>query len=713
MGFIDELKRRNVFRVGIAYAVLGWVVIQAADVIFPILQFPDWTISFVAVLAILGFPLALFLAWAFELTPEGIKREHEVDRSQSVTHVTGRKLDFTVIGLLVVALGFVVWDAYLSEPRQQVVVTENPVEAVEQAPEEEIPTSIAVLPFADMSADKDQEYFSDGISEELLNLLARVPGLKVAGRTSSFAFKGKDTDLREIGSMLNVGTIVEGSVRKSMNTLRITAQLINVEDGYHLWSDTYDRELTDVFAIQDEIAGAILEQLKMHLFKDEKVVLASTRTDSEVYDLYLLARQRIYDRERLSIEAAIELLDSAIEKDPQYAPAYAQRGIAYLLLESYGTLSLEESDRLGKQDVDKALALDPNLAEGWAGLGLYHERRPKEHTQAIEALEKALAINPSLVDASLWLGNVYGYAGRNEKVLPIREDTIERDPLFKPGIANLVGTYNRLGRQDESFALLKRVSPYFPNDPYMLKNQANTLFSLGRYAEGLPLAEKAQRQRPDDDNFTFDLGIGLINTHQYERMAQLSWPFFKFYALNKLDRQDEGTQLAHEEAAKGNIEPLFLLLGTADRAADLVQYLETRWADLDAFQADYPHDVGGYSLMIQVAFAYGAINKEHRFKDAMTRVRAAHDLLFSEGIVNAVIYSNEANYYAMAGDNDTAIAKLDTAVSNGYIGDLRLADGEPALKALEGDPRYQAIQERMIENLNTQRAVLGLEPAEI
>ena len=267
MGLFDELKRRNVFRVGIAYLVLGWVVLQAADVIFPILQFPDWTISFVAVLAILGFPLALFFAWAFELTPEGLKRDHEVDRSESIAHVTGRKLDFAIIGLLVVALGFVVWDSYLSEPGE-VVVTETPAETVETTPVEDAPTataSIAVLPFVNMSADKDQEYFSDGISEELLNLLARVPGLKVAGRTSSFAFRGKDTDLREIGAALNVSTLLEGSVRKSGNTLRITAQLINVADGFHLWSDSYDRELTDVFAIQDEISAAIVQALKTKL----------------------------------------------------------------------------------------------------------------------------------------------------------------------------------------------------------------------------------------------------------------------------------------------------------------------------------------------------------------------------------------------------------------------------------------------------------------
>ncbi|MEH6636732.1 MAG: hypothetical protein V7700_14495 [Halioglobus sp.] len=676
----------------------------------PALNLPPSLQSIVFYIGVIGFPFAALLAWAFELTPDGIKREHEVDRSQSVTHVTGRKLDFVIIGLMAIALSFVVWDAYLREANEE-VITEIPAAAIDPAAVEPTAASIAVLPFVNMSADKDQEFFSDGISEELLNLLARVPGLKVAGRTSSFAFKGKDTDLREIGSMLNVDNIVEGSVRKSANTLRITAQLINVEDGYHLWSDTYDRELTDVFAIQDEIAGAILDQLKAHLLKDGKVVLASTRTDSEVYDLYLLARQRIYARNQLSIEAAVALLDSAVGKDPKYAPAYAQRGIAYLLLSHYGTLSEQESQQLGKQDVDKALALDPNLAEGWAGLGLYHLGRPKEHQQAIEMLTKALSINPSLIDASLWLSSAYGNAGKHAETLPLLEGISARDPLYKPGIGNLVATYNVRGRQDESFALLKRVSPYFPNDPEMLHNQATILFSLGRYAEGLPLIEEAYQKRPEDDVFAMFLGVGLFSTHQYERMTQLSVPFFKFYAQKKLGKRNEATLLAQEQAAKGNIGPLFDLLGTVDGAEKLIQYLETRWADLDTFQTDYPHDFDGYPLMLQVAFAYRAIGNQERFKDAMTRVRTAHDRLLGEGFDHFLLYTNEANYYAMTGDHDKAIAKLDVAVSKGYIGDLRLADMNRPLMALEDDPRFQAIQRRMIENLNAQRAALGLEPA--
>ncbi len=226
-----------------------------------------------------AFPLALIFAWAFELTPEGLKKEKDIVRSESITHITGRKLDFIIIAVLVLALGYFVYDKFLLQP----------VSVSQQMAKK----SIAVLPFVNISSDKEQEYFSDGITEEILNSLASVKELKVAGRTSSFAFKGQNQDLRRIGDLLGVEHILEGSVRKSGTTVRITAQLVQVEDGFHMWSATYDRELTDVFAIQDEIATEILIQLKAQLLDEERQVFVSQRTDPEVYDLYLLAKQRV------------------------------------------------------------------------------------------------------------------------------------------------------------------------------------------------------------------------------------------------------------------------------------------------------------------------------------------------------------------------------------------------------------------------------------
>ncbi len=264
--FWSELKRRNVVRVGIAYCAAGWVAIQIASVLFPLFGAPTWILKVVTTLVFLGFPLALVFAWAFELTPQGLKRTDDVPREVS-TPRTGRRLDFLIIGVLAVAVALFALDKFVWDTGSPAVRSRAGGASVEPAPQASGGTrnSIAVLPFVNMSNDPEQEYFSDGIAEELLNALSRIKALKVAARTSAFSFKGKDVDLRDVGHKLNVATVLEGSVRKAGERLRITAQLIDVETGYHLWSETYDRELTDIFAIQDDITSRIVSALQVHL----------------------------------------------------------------------------------------------------------------------------------------------------------------------------------------------------------------------------------------------------------------------------------------------------------------------------------------------------------------------------------------------------------------------------------------------------------------
>jgi len=241
MSFVGELKRRNVVRVGIAYVVIGWVLAQIAEFAFDNFGAPDWVLKSFVVFLLLGLPIVLIFAWAFEVTPEGIKREKDVDRSDSITPRTGRKIDYLIIGVLIVAVAILGFDKLTGRSADTSASNETQL--------------IAVLPFVNMSGDED--YFADGLTEELLNLLAKNLDLKVAGRTSSFAFKGQNDDLRAIGNALGVAKVLEGSVRRSGERLRVTAQLINVEDGFHIWSETYDRKLADVFDIQDEVAGDV------------------------------------------------------------------------------------------------------------------------------------------------------------------------------------------------------------------------------------------------------------------------------------------------------------------------------------------------------------------------------------------------------------------------------------------------------------------------
>ncbi|MEJ8569575.1 tetratricopeptide repeat protein [Elongatibacter sediminis] len=711
-GFLEELKRRNVFRVAVAYLVSAWLLLQVADIVLENIAAPDWVIQVFMLGLGMGLPIALIFAWAFELTPEGIKREKDVDRSQSITHKTGRKLDFTIIGILAVAVLVLLIDRFRGpvEPASPEPVT---IAEETEAPAPSEP-SIAVLPFVNMSSDPEQEYFSDGISEEILNALARVRELKVAGRTSSFAFKGKDQDLRQIGETLGVEHILEGSVRKSGATVRITAQLIQVDDGFHLWSDTYDRELTNVFEIQDEIATAILDQLKAHLIGLDSAPApgAAQRTDPVVYEQYLLAKQRIYERKRLSIESAVALLDKAIAKDPAYAPAYAQRGIAALLLSeyNYGDTKQAEAEIQARLYLDKALQLDPELAEGWSAMGLYHINRPGESPQGIEALQKALAINPNLIDASNWLQIAYGNIGDNARALQILEGMVERDPLYPPGFGNAVNIYNVFGLHEKSLALLDRIRPFLPGDPQLLQSEANTWMAMGQPSKAIPLLEAALETQSSDAVMRQFFGWGLLATGQYERVLVEGHPWHKAFALNTLERPEEALMIGRKQASEGEVSTLINTLNRTSQHRLLIEFIESRWPDLAAFEAEYPDGGTGFGEMIAIARAYSLAGNQSRFDDAMARVRAAHEKSLKQGVKVNYFLANHARFLALAGDERQAIDTFSEAVEAGWIFAIRPESVWPEMQTLAGDPAYEAVLTRMVDSANTERAALGLEP---
>jgi TolB-like protein len=706
MSLFEELKRRNVVRVGVVYLIVAWLLAQVADLLLESFQAPEWVIQAILIVLLVGFPVALILAWAFELTPEGIKKEKDVDRSQSITTRTGRKLDRTIIAVLILGLAYFVWESRFSPAENE----ETAAPAIAEVPESTA-KSIAVLPFVNMSSDSEQEYFSDGISEEILNSLAKIKELKVAGRTSSFAFKGKNQDLRQIGETLGVEHILEGSVRKSGAKVRITAQLIQVDDGFHLWSETYDRELDDVFAIQDEIATAILIQLKAQLLDGEQIVISTPEVNSEAYDYYLLARQRIYERSRPALEAAADLLDKAIAIDPDYAPAYAQRGITALLLsvDSYGTLPEEQSQTQAKLYLDQALRLDPQQPEALAGLGLYYNNIPGKTTESIETLEKALAINPSLINASNWLQVAYGDAGRLVETMKILEQMVERDPLYRPGIHNLHGFHIGRMELDKAQATIDRIRPFMPNDPLVYTLEAQMLYARGNAARGLNLMEKAVELRPESMTLKAERGMGLLMTSQYERLAEEGIPWQRIVALYYLDRMEEATILAWELANSGeDMSAVIGILANTGKPEEAVRFFEERWDSLDAYLAEFPNE--GAGTLMDIAFSYGSIGNAERFDKAMSLARGVLDARYDFGVKARFLTYNEAIYFTMMGDRDRALELLSTAVDAGLLVGTKFSDGWVAMKVMDGDPEYEAIQARMVEHLNAERAELGLEP---
>ncbi len=446
---IAELKRRNVFRVATAYAIAGWLIIQICATTFPFLKLPEWLITAVIVFVLIGFPLSLIFAWAFELTPEGFKKSKEVEITESVTSRTGKKLNGIIITVLSMAVIFLLVErVFFAEAA-----------FIQNQSEIEFETaSIAVLPFVDMSADQDQEYFSDGLSEELLNALAKVEDMKVAGRTSSFKFKGQNENLKLIGDELNVQHILEGSVRKSGNRIRITAQLIKADDGFHLWSETFDRELTatNIFDIQEEISRTVLKELKVRLLDEDEAELDNVPTqDIEAYQAYLRANSFIAERNIDKINLAIDLYKNALNLDPTFSEAYAKLAIAYNLQGYYGNVPFDQVQEQVKENAEKALSINNNEANAYAALGLYYANT-FETDKAIEKYEQSIKLNPNNPDVYNWLSIAYNEKGNLKESNEAFKKMYAVDPLAPLSIYNRASVHFYEGEYDDALALFQK-----------------------------------------------------------------------------------------------------------------------------------------------------------------------------------------------------------------------------------------------------------------
>ena len=470
MSFFAELKRRNVFRVAAAYAAVAWLLIEISDTVFPRLGLPEWTVTFVIALLLLGFPVALFFAWAYELTPAGLKREKDVGRSESIA--SAKKLDRAIMAVLALGLAFFAFDKFLLDPQRdealKATLSADIAVAVEQAREadrnEAMTTaednrSIAVLAFDDMSPEGDQEYLSDGIAEELLNLLAKIPELRVISRSSAFSFKGQNLELTEIAKRLDVGHILEGSVRKSGNRVRITAQLIDARSDTHLWSETYDRTLDDVFAIQDDIAAMVVAQLKITLLGEAPHV---EQTDPEAYALFLQARHlgRLGTAE--SHEQSNALYEQALAIDPEYPAAWSGLARNYSSMASFGLLPWDEGYARAREATEKALAIDPDHAPAHSTLGWIAMMHDNDLAQAARHIERALELDPVDEGIKSSATPLLLALGRVDEAIAWRERQTARDPVHPVAHSNLGLDYIGAGRWDDAIASLEtalRLSP--------------------------------------------------------------------------------------------------------------------------------------------------------------------------------------------------------------------------------------------------------------
>jgi TolB-like protein/Flp pilus assembly protein TadD len=554
--FFAELRRRRVPRVIAMYGAVAFGVIEAADLVFPRLALPDWSVTLVVALALLGLPVAAALAWAFELTPEGMRLTAEATPDE-LTDMLAAPAHHQWGAVLLGLAGFVVLLAGAW------FVGRQTAPGAGRADTGPAPASIAVLPFVNMSSDPEQEYFSDGLSEELLNLLSRIPELRVAARTSSFAFKGGSLEIPEIAARLGVAHVLEGSVRKSGNEVRITAQLIEGEDGYHVWSRSWDRTLEDVFAVQDEIAADVADQLEVTLLGRAPAVRV---TDPAAWELFLEARELSHEGAREALERSNRLLRRAIEIDSAYAPAWSQLAYNYTMQAGVGLRLPAEGVALARAAVERALAADPDYAPAHATLARIADNFDGDLATAARHLQRALELAPN-------------------------------DPMILMGASILASD---LGRPDPAITLLEHAAVLDPVNPRVQANLGLAYRSAGRPDEAIARLQTAIQLSPEAFVQRFLLGLALLDANRpgaaleaVEAEPEEGWRLLGIaiatHALGRAEESDSAIAALverHARTAAYNIAYTFALRGEPDRAFEwldrAVEYGDPGLAEIQA-----------------------------------------------------------------------------------------------------------------------------------
>jgi TolB-like protein len=525
LSLFGELKRRNVIKVSLAYILAAWVLLQVGDVILGNISAPDWIFQVLLLFLFLGFPIAVILAWAFELTPTGLKREYEGSRDDPLV--------------------------------ESVAPHESKVTAADPQKPAQIDKSIAVLPFVNMSEDASNEYFSDGISEELLNLLAKIPELRVAARTSSFSLKGKELQISEIGEILKVAHVLEGSVRKSGSRLRITAQLIQAKDRYHLWSETFDRTLEDVFATQEEIATEVVGQLKITLLGRAPKV---TQADPKVYAQYLQARYLARQGTSTAFEQSIGIYKQVLDLDPNYIAAWDGLAAVYIDQAERAERSFTEGYGLAREAARNAIAIDPDYAKAHARLGLIAEAYDNDLAASARYLKRALSLDPTnldiLGDAAVMAGNL----GRLNEAIAIQEYVLARDPVNARGHRRIGYSYLWAGRLDDAINSFRTALTLSPG---MLGNQQliGIAFLLKADPEG---ALAAIQEESESDNGWREVGLAMA----YHALGQSAESDLALARAIELAEQTAAYNIAYVMAFRGEADRAFEWLDKAVRYKD-------------------------------------------------------------------------------------------------------------------------------------------------
>jgi TolB-like protein/Tfp pilus assembly protein PilF len=668
--FFAELKRRNVYKVAIAYGVVAWLLMQVASQIFPFFEIPNWAVRLVVLLLIIGFPVAVILAWAFELTPEGIRRAEDVDLTKSTTRKTGRKLDFFIIAVLLLIIGFLLFQRFHS--------------SVSPVVSSSLEKSIAVLPFENLSEDKAFAFFADGVQDEILTDLAKIADLKVISRTSVMQYKNVSTrNLPEIAQALKVAHVLEGSVQRSGNRVRVSAQLIDAHNDTHVWVEKYDRDLADVFAIQSEIAQKIADQLQAKLSPQEKSAISERPTfDIAAYDLYLQAKELIYEgyvnppRERENYFKAVQLLDQAVARDPDFLLAHCQLAYVHDDIYNYNYDHTEARLALAERSVKAAARLQPDSGETHLAQAIHFYWGYLNHDRAREELAKAQDTLPNNAQIFQFLGLIDRRQGRWDEAVRNLERAVDLDPRNANTLYDLGDTYGKLRRYDDAIDTAKRG----------LSLGLHSVFARIIPAE-IGVSAKA-------DMAPLRAVISTVEAESPSSAAEVSGFSFEL-AVRERDPAAAARALVNIPR-EGNAEGVFqfprvwyegLLFKLRGDAPGAHSAFTAARAETEKLVRSQPNSVASLSVLALIDAELG--DKEKAIQEG----RTACDMfpIAKDAVLGVFLIDNLARIYALTGEKDLALEQLDMVSKipcGPSYGELRL---DPEWDSLRGDPRFEKI----------------------
>ena len=730
MSLFEELKRRNVIRIAAAYIVAAWLVIQVAETLFPLFGYGDQPARIVVIVLSILFIPAVILAWAFELTPDGLKRDREVERSQSIAPKTGKRLDRIIMVVLAVALGFFAFDKFVVDPQRKVDIAESAtVAGAEQAMEEARlgmfnDKSVAVLPFANRSEQKEDEYFTDGMHDELLTRLSRIAALKVISRTSVMRYRDTLMSIPDIAKELSVATILEGGVQRLGDQVRINVQLINAHTDEHLWAEIYDRKLTtdNLFAIQSEISTAIADALQATLSPTEKVQIYDLPTSSmDAYNHFLRGRQLMASRKYMDLTQAREEFVKATEIDPEFALAWVGVADVVDLLEDQSAIDITEYLKVHRQAVDKALAINDRLGETYASLAKsYLDEGEREKAES--AFLKAIELNPNYVQAYHW----YAVSGlvSTEESLQLLYKAAQIDPMSSIVQRNIASALGGLGRIEEGKAVIQSLLQRDPTNATAYGWLGHIAAESGELAEAIQTFRKALPLDPGNGGRLLELARIYLALGDFEAVADIRAEMdkhlgpgsdasesLKYETLVAQSKWQEGIDwlagapedFKATDEFKMAVFKLHYFAGDFEKAlyyrSQVQPFLAEReqWQQQSTDRGWYPCEAAG--MMI-------AGGKEALGHDLLQlAIKNLEDPEITEDPKNAPIAA--AACYLLAGATDKSLNMLEHAMTSG-IGVRWWYDwGKiPWWKRLEEHPRFIALFEQLESRLARQRALL-------